>query len=518
VDRKSILASKILDIVQGAVSKNQNVRIIFSEREAWKSYEIHQQQVVHIDSTDVTEKFGALLLMSKLITTEALKTSAHTDRKSWEIDEEILEKNNINPDKARRVFSLQLSRSIHSLLDWSSINFKVSSRESTLSPRLKKPLPLCELLLHLLRFAPSDTHTDKIKSQKESFFRIKPDRLSTLTTLPLNAKEGFILSRIKGRLSPSQIAQSGEMAPEKVFEILGIFDYLEFLEADLVKPAPAKPIPVPTTAPAPAEQVPFVETTPPPALPPEEDPAMLLKSFNTYREELLEKNFYEMLEVNQTEFSVSKLKTNYYALAKKYHPDKFRKFGNDALNDTLERILNMLNNAYETLKDPIRRSSYDEEINTSKLRGMPGPSPSSQARLNMDQVARENFEQGKTLIQAQKYAEAIAFLKRSVQIKGENAEYRAYLGYAMSKLPQFRKEAEQHFLKSIEINPMNVNTYLHLGRLYKEAKMYNKAIAIFQEALQWDKENKVTQQELDEVNEAMGRKSKGGLFGGLFKR
>ena len=69
------------------------------------------------------------------------------------------------------------------------------------------------------------------------------------------------------------------------------------------------------------------------------------------------KNFYEMLEVDPTDFSASKLKTNYYALAKKYHPDKYRKFGNDALNDTLERILNMLNNAYETLKDPLRRST-----------------------------------------------------------------------------------------------------------------------------------------------------------------
>lgn len=517
MDRKSILAAKILDIIQGAVSKNPNVRIIFSEREAWKSFEIHDQQIVHIDSTDVTEKFGALLLMSKLITTEALKTSAHSDRKSWEIDEEILEKNNIHPDKARRVFSLQLSRSIHSLLDWSSINFKVSARESSLSPRLKKPIPLCELLLHLLRFAPSEPHAEKIKAQKDSFFRIKPDLLPTLTGLPLNAKEGFILSRIKGHLSPNQIAQSGEMVPEKLFEILGIFDLLGFLEPDAVRPAPTRPTPAPA-APTP-EPARAVEVTPAPQpLPPEEDPQALIKLFNSFREELLEKNFYEMLDLSPSDFSISKLKTNYYALAKKYHPDKYRKFGNDQLNDTLERILNMLNNAYETLKEPNRRVGYDEEIHTSQLRSAPGPNAANQAKVNMDHVAKENFEQGKTLIQAQKYAEAIAFLKRSVQIKGENAEYRAYLGYAMSKVPQFRKEAEQHFLKSIEINPMNVNTYLHLGRLYKEAKMYNKASGIFQEALRWDPENKVTQQELDEVNEAMGRKSKGGLFGGLFKR
>jgi len=243
----------------------------------------------------------------------------------------------------------------------------------------------------------------------------------------------------------------------------------------------------------------------------------ILKEIREYREELDNKDYYEIFSMTRDDFTASRLKTNYYALAKKYHPDKYRKYGSDDINRILEDVLNLFNTAYDVLKDPQRKQNYDTECNTSELK----PTVASMAKAGprpqeMDQIALDNFHQGRNLIQLQKYAEAISFLRRSVQIKPDNAEYNAYLGYAMSKVPQFRKEAEKHFLRSIEINPMNVNTYLHLGRLYKEAHLANKAVAAFQEALRWDPENKVALQEIDEITGV--RKSRGGLFGGLFKK
>jgi len=208
--------------------------------------------------------------------------------------------------------------------------------------------------------------------------------------------------------------------------------------------------------------------------------------------------------------------TNYYSLARKFHPDKFRKYGSEELNDILENILNIFNTAYDTLKDDKKRQKYDEELDTALKRGSFLGTENNYSR-NIKKIAIANFNRGKTLIQTQKYGEAVVFLKRAAQIDPENGDYHAYLAYAMSKTSQFRRAAEEHFLKAIELNPMNISTYIHMGRMYKEARLYNKALHAFEEALKWDPENKIANKEIEEINILMGKRSKG-FFGKLFKR
>lgn len=502
-DRKAVLAAKILEVIQKAMAKSAEVRIIFSHGDSWKSIDISGEEILHIDSTEITEKYGALLLMNKLIAPADLKKATASDAKPWQMDDALIAELKLDANQVRKVFSLQLSRLIHALLEWPALSFKISTRDAGSRPCGKKPLPLAELKLHLLRLAPPEDQIREIREKKDRLFVLDSSKMSVLRHLPLNAREGNILSRIKGRLTPESIAREGQLPPEQVFELVAIFRALGFIEEDGHLPA-VPPAPAPPAQPA---EVPVNEN----------DILAILKEVREYREELDNKDYYEIFSMTRDDFTASRLKTNYYALAKKYHPDKYRKYGSDDINRILEDVLNLFNTAYDVLKDPQRKQNYDTECNTSELK----PTVASMAKAGprpqeMDQIALDNFHQGRNLIQMQKYAEAISFLRRSVQIKPDNAEYNAYLGYAMSKVPQFRKEAEKHFLRSIEINPMNVNTYLHLGRLYKEAHLANKAVAAFQEALRWDPENKVALQEIDEITGV--RKSRGGLFGGLFKK
>ena len=518
MERKNVLAIKLAEIVTGAIGKNPHCRLVFSNQDSKKVFDFSDGMIVNLDSTEVTEKYAALLLMSKLVDQEQLRQAAQPDRRSWEVDEELIGNKNLSPEQTKKIFSLQLSRITHSLLEWPTINFKVSVTDSGPSERRKKNLFMEELLLHLFRTAPDPEVTARIESQKDYQYSFDTERLPILLTLPLNSQEGYVLSRIKGRLTPSQVADSGPVSFEKVLEILAIFNRLGFLQClpdaarrtgtgllpkmDLPKQeAPAAPAPSPSPSPAATEAV--IELK------------RMLDEFRSLREELDVKDYYDILEVTREDFSASQLKTNYYAFAKKYHPDKFRKYGSDVLNDTLEHILNLVNTAYETLKDPERREEYDRDLNTGRLKSPGGGPTAQQTRVNMDQVANDNFTQGKSLIQVQKYAEAVSFLKRSVQIKPDNAEFLAYLGYAMSKIPQYRRESEKHFLRSIEINPMNTNTYIHLGRMYKEVRMLAKALEAFQNALRWDPENRVALQEIEEIT---GSKRSKGFLGNLFKK
>jgi tetratricopeptide (TPR) repeat protein len=510
MDRKTALAAKLAEIINGALEKNPKCRILFSNDETKKVFDFSDGLIVNLDSTEVLEKYSGLLLMSKLVTQDELRDAASNDCKSWEVDESLIRLKNLSPDQTKKIFSLQLSRIVQSLLEWPSINFKISVTDADPPERRKKSLHIEELLLHLYRLSPDAAVTASIEGQKDQQFQFDASRLPALLTLPLNSQEGFVLSRIKGRLSPAQVAETGPVPAEKVYDTLALFQRLNFLECApaarstaslILKPPEPPPAPVPHTA-----EERSVETL------------RLLDEFRALREDLEGKDHYERLDVSREDFSTSQLKTNYYALAKKYHPDKFRKFGSDSLNNTLEHVLNLLNNAYETLKDPSSREEYDRELNTGTLKSRSAAGPTAQEmRLNMDQVATDNFHQGKSLIQIQKYAESVSFLRRAVQIKSDNAEYHAYLGYAMSKVPQYRRESERHFLRSIEINPMNINTYLHLGRMYKDVRMMAKALEAFQNALHWDPENRIALQEIEDITGESSRKSKG-FLGNLFKK
>ena len=522
MERKNVLATKLAEIITVAIGKNSHCRLVFSNQDSKKVFDFSDVMIVNLDSTEVTEKYAALLLMAKLIDQDELRQAAQPDRRSWEVDEDLIARKNLSPEQTKKLFSLQLSRITHSLLEWPSINFKVSVTDSGPSERRKKNLYVEELLLHLFRTAPDPEVTARVDTQKDYQFAFDTERLPVLLTLPLNSQEGYVLSRIKGRLTPSEVAESGPVPFDKVLDTLAVFSRLGFLQC-LPDPSrrtatgllPKIDSPKPETAQPPPQAAPVKPAQTASAAEAAIELKRMLDEFRSLRDELEAKDYYDILEVTREDFSASQLKTNYYAFAKRYHPDKFRKYGSDALNDILEHVLNLMNTAYETLKDPERREEYDRDLNNGTLKTHAGAPTAQQTRINMDQVASDNFIQGKSLIQVQKYAEAVSFLKRAVQIKPENAEFLAYLGYAMSKIPQYRRESERHFLRSIEINPMNTNTYIHLGRMYKEVRMFAKALEAFQNALRWDPENKVALAEIEEIS---GSKKSKGFLGNLFKK
>src|ERR1700722_10973884 len=67
------------------------------------------------------------------------------------------------------------------------------------------------------------------------------------------------------------------------------------------------------------------------------------------------KNYYKILGVNSAA-TINDIKTAYRALALKYHPD--RNPNSKTAEDTFKKI----NEAYEVLKDPDKRSAYDQRL------------------------------------------------------------------------------------------------------------------------------------------------------------
>lgn len=76
----------------------------------------------------------------------------------------------------------------------------------------------------------------------------------------------------------------------------------------------------------------------------------------------MNKNFYEILEVDKNA-SPEVIEKAYKTLAKKYHPD----LQDEAHKKQAEDTLKLINEAYETLSNPILKATYDEQLSHTTI-------------------------------------------------------------------------------------------------------------------------------------------------------
>lgn len=525
-DQKSTRAEKILAFINDSRLHTGAHRLIFYSGKQRKIIDFQNGMISYLDSTEMKEKFSVMLVLLNILTTNEIKcASAERNLKSPELDEFFIREKKLTDLQVRKVFSMQLSKIVMSLLEWEELQSMYTEREPAAEPSMKPLLHLEEMKLHLFRFI--ELPTDRIKKQQEAGpIGLVVDKLPIMKVMPFNSQESIVLSKLTGLFGVDEVVKQINIPQEKVLQYLAIFDSLDFLTFGCA-PKPVRPTPVVVTAEASRNNLANVSAQPatPPKPPsadstgilekkPEvdlEDVSAKIAEYTALLAEFEQGNYYALFELSQDNCSVSELKTRYYALIKQYHPDMFERFNSKELSDILQRISNLINTAYETLKDPALRTQYDESLHVQK------PSRAQEMVINIEAVAAENFNRGKSMINNQKYGEAISSLRRAVQLRPENSEYNAYLGYAMSKTPQFRREAETYFLKSVQINPMNVSTYLHMGRMYREAGLLAKAASAFQKALDWDPENRLALKELQEMD-SRAKEKNAGFFSKLFKK
>jgi DnaJ-like protein len=199
-----------------------------------------------------------------------------------------------------------------------------------------------------------------------SFQGLGPDTLvpvlkpSALAGLKLGADEGFVLSRVDGKMTVGQICLLVPFDAEVTATILGQLARLGALDIPgaVLAPAAAAPRPVvpPPVAPG---------TTAPPAAPATvsgldlttEQASRIDEFFNT----LGSRDAFELLEITRTS-DKKEIKRAYFKLSKELHPDRF--FGKNIgpYRERLSKIFQSIKAAYELLSDDSRRAAYLDSV------------------------------------------------------------------------------------------------------------------------------------------------------------
>ncbi|MFL6230064.1 MAG: DnaJ domain-containing protein [Pyrinomonadaceae bacterium] len=212
-------------------------------------------------------------------------------------------------------------------------------------------------------------------------------------------------------------------------------------------------------------------------------------------------NYYEMLGVAR-DAGARDVKRAYYALAKRFHPDRFRRA---AEADTLARVEDAfaeIAHAYETLHDPRERATYDSKLGahvvapTASGAAQSGRSAGSgneqrqpgnyHAPDGPQSRAEESFQQGLAALQRGDAAAAVTHFGEAVRLSPQQARYHALYGRALMAFVQTRRQAEAEFRAAITLEPRNASYRVALAELYDLVGLPRRAEGELERALSLD--------------------------------
>jgi tetratricopeptide (TPR) repeat protein len=372
------------------------------------------------------------------------------------------------------------------------------SFEENVVPEVGIAVPTGQLMLPALRAAP-DLPLDDLGHDEGLHVDLSPDPRMRFQDVELHDPERLALSAISRPLRAADVLRSSGLAapeaaralytllalgmaisvpPEKVKEPAPPYGGLE--DTELRKAAAGQP------AAAPA----------PPA-PRDLDREAFEQEMKKYLALTESATYYQMLDATPLS-SPSAIKASYYKLARKFHPD--RHMGHVEWIGQLQQIMDALTLAYKTLSDERSREQYDKKLAES------GTFAIGRGKTEKQQTAEECLEQAKQCLRAQNYAGSITWLRKCVEIAPNDSKYRAMLARSLAAVPQYRREAIEHFEKAIQLDPWNTSALFQFAELYQEMQLPWRARPLYVKILDIDPEHSKARQKLRELDAKEGKK------------
>jgi curved DNA-binding protein CbpA len=202
---------------------------------------------------------------------------------------------------------------------------------------------------------------------------------------------------------------------------------------------------------------------------------------------LNQKNYYELLGVN-IDSTKEDIRSAYFGLAKKLHPDAHPDFDKD-VKQKAEDVFATITAAYQTLSNDESRAQYDSQIHVGKFQ---------EAKSSYD--AEIAYRKGEVLLKHRRFDEAMQEFKNAINLSPNEATYIGALAWAVyvGTMDKDRvvHDVKKQLQKAIALNPKLPQNYYYLGCVYKYEESESQAEASFVKALNCDPEYTEAKREL----------------------
>jgi curved DNA-binding protein CbpA len=375
-------------------------------------------------------------------------------------------------------------------------------------------------------------------------FKDKDEKLSPEPDAPIDfnllPNEAFVLTRVDAPLSVNELLAISGLPEDETLHVIYTLSLGGFLKrekwpqafsaemiakARAVKTAaPAKQAaPVMTTSQSEPRSAHVAQAA---SAPPSQSEAMHDEQSEInalFAKVSLTPDHYQMLGVRRTA-SASDIKRAYYALAKRFHPDRFRRDTDDEQLARIQSAFAQIAQAYDILKNQTTRAGYDSKLlkQEAAMRGskatpqppkagadqgreiskaksdVQAPPANQQSGPNAYQV-EEKFQQGLSALQKGDNTSAIAALGEAARLAPTESRYRAYFGQALASQERLHHNAEAELKAAISLDADNAAYRVMLAELYLKIGLLKRAQGELNRALAADPRNEAARRLLDKL-------------------
>jgi tetratricopeptide (TPR) repeat protein len=488
--------------------------LTFTRGDERRSVRIRGGHIVTADTTVREDRMGEVLVRHGVLPAAELKRAvgfALRDNKLLGVV--LMELGLLDERGLERALELHVRAVLSSVFSWQegAYEFVEETESAEKAGDVTLRVSTGDLILEATR---SVQDTDVVRYNLGDIDRVlglSNDPLLRFQRIGLTPVDGYVLSRVDGTLSAREVMQLIPLEPEEVqrslFGLLstGVVEYLLDLPP---KPAPP-PVPRPPSArrkgaarrPAAAPRNAAAVAAPAdvtslPVAPSPVDTRRI--EIQEAYEGLPARTHYEVLGIPR-DATEAQVKEAYFRLAKRFHPDVHHDEALHDLRDKLEAVFIRLGEAYEVLRNPRIRMSYERQLGP-----VPGQAGAAAPPLQTDpeelaRQAEDAIRRAARSVNEERYWEAIQLLETSVgRVDGRlKQEGRVLLARAYSKNPNWVKQGEELLQTVIREDPLSVDAHFHLAAIYRAGSLKSRAQAMLRRVLELEPQHEEARLQLE---------------------
>ncbi len=339
------------------LTRDKTLRAIFVE----------EGRLVFAISNMPNERLGEILLVRERISRDEFDRAMQDPNAKQRTGAVLVGMGVLTREEAETFTKQQITEIILAAFDWDSGEFTFEDNTRA-AHDVKLDLLTPNIILMGVRRISSESAVRGALGPTSQRIELSPDAMKQLEQATLDGTEGFVLSRIMGPTTIDELISISGVPDMMIIRVVYGLLCAGILTSDHQRPTIGNPQPGPSVPKVHIPSTPLgISSLPTPSggIPAEEimsegDARFELQTLWEFFQ-LKTTTYYDMLNV-PTSASDAEIKKSYYQLAKKQHPDRFRRYGADDILDFAEKIFAKVSDAYEKLKDPDTRQRYNEFI------------------------------------------------------------------------------------------------------------------------------------------------------------